>query len=142
MFICCNKLPAFDDYDNGIARRISVVEFTTKFCENPKKKYEKQLVKYTNDEKKQLSIQLNHLLIKQYINLHSVKFHYTIPSHINEIQTLYLGDNKDSIEELLRDNYEESKNRNDFIRIKDIKQLLKQNEINIKDSVKIGRAHV
>lgn len=140
MFICCNKLPAFDDYDNGIARRISVVEFTTKFCDNPKKKYEKQLVKYTNNEKKLLSIQLNHLLIKQYINLHSAKFSYSIPLKNKELHSLYLNDNNElmnQVQELLQEHYEYSPNRADFIKLKDIKQLLKQNDINIKDNVSI-----
>ena len=140
MFICCNKLPAFDDYDNGIARRISVVEFTTKFCDNPKKKYEKQLVKYTNDEKKLLSIQLNHLLIKQYINLHSGKFYYNIPLKNQELHSLYLNDNNElmnQVQELLQEHYEYSPNRADFIKLKDVKQLLKTNDINIKDNVSI-----
>jgi ATP-dependent Clp protease adapter protein ClpS len=140
MFICCNKLPAFDDYDNGIARRINIVEFSTKFCDNPKKKYEKQLVKYTNDEKQLLSIQLNHLLIKQYINLHSSKFSYSIPLKNKELHSLYLNDNNElmnQVQELLQEHYEYSPNRADFIKLKDVKQLLKQNDINIKDNVSI-----
>lgn len=140
MFICCNKLPAFDDYDNGIARRINIVEFSTKFCDNPKKKYEKQLVKYTNDEKKQLSIQLNHLLIKQYINLHSAKFSYSIPLKNKELHSLYLNDNNElmnQVQELLQERYEYSPNRSDVIKLKDIKQILKENDINIKDNVSI-----
>lgn len=140
MFICCNKLPVFDDYDNGIARRINIIEFSTKFCDNPKKKYEKQLVKYTNDEKKQLSIQLNHLLIKQYINLHSAKFSYSIPLKNKELHSLYLNDNNElmnQVQELLQEHYEYSPNRSDVIKLKDIKQLLKTNDINIKDNISI-----
>lgn len=45
MFVCCNTLPNFDAYDEGIARRIRIIEYKTRFCENPKKRTERQLKK-------------------------------------------------------------------------------------------------
>jgi P4 family phage/plasmid primase-like protien len=35
MFMCCNQLPAVHSQDGGTWRRIRVVQFTSKFCENP-----------------------------------------------------------------------------------------------------------
>jgi P4 family phage/plasmid primase-like protien len=50
IFMCCNALPNFDTYDEGIARRISLLEYKTRFCEEPKKKNEKLLKKYSKEE--------------------------------------------------------------------------------------------
>ena len=41
------------------------------------------------------------------------------------------------VQELLQEYYEYSHNRSDYIKLKDIKQLLKKNDINIKDNVSI-----
>ena len=41
------------------------------------------------------------------------------------------------VQELLQEHYEYSPNRADFIKLKDVKQLLKTNDINIKDNVSI-----
>lgn len=35
MYMCCNQLPAVHSQDGGTWRRIRVVQFTSRFCENP-----------------------------------------------------------------------------------------------------------
>ncbi len=37
MMMCCNDLPSISSTDGGTFRRIRVIEFNSKFCENPKK---------------------------------------------------------------------------------------------------------
>jgi P4 family phage/plasmid primase-like protien len=36
MFVCCNEVPKIENIEGGIMRRIRVIEFKSKFCENPK----------------------------------------------------------------------------------------------------------
>lgn len=36
-FLCCNQTPTIQNLEGGIIRRLRVVEFNSKFCENPKK---------------------------------------------------------------------------------------------------------
>lgn len=69
IFVCCNTLPNFDVYDEGISRRIALTEYKTKFCENPKKKNERLLKKYSAEEDLELSNSLLVLLINNYIKL-------------------------------------------------------------------------
>lgn len=40
MFLCCNTLPSISSNDGGTWRRIRVVEFNSRFCDNPTKKNE------------------------------------------------------------------------------------------------------
>lgn len=36
IFLCCNRLPIMSDYDGGVARRLKIIEFTSKFVDEPK----------------------------------------------------------------------------------------------------------
>lgn len=40
MFMCCNTLPSISSNDGGTWRRIRVIEFNSRFCDNPTKKNE------------------------------------------------------------------------------------------------------
>ena len=40
MIMCCNDLPALSSIDGGTLRRIRIIDFTSRFCDNPKKKNE------------------------------------------------------------------------------------------------------
>jgi P4 family phage/plasmid primase-like protien len=41
LFLCCNKIPSINSTgDGGIQRRLRVVEFISRFCDNPKKEHE------------------------------------------------------------------------------------------------------
>ena len=46
MFILCNDMPSLSKIDEGLARRLNVVEFPNKFCENPKLPHEKPINKF------------------------------------------------------------------------------------------------
>ena len=40
MIMCCNSIPQLSNSDGGIERRLRIIEFTSKFCDNPKKSNE------------------------------------------------------------------------------------------------------
>ena len=139
MFICCNMLPNFDTYDEGIARRIAITEYKTKFCNNPnkKKKNEKQLKRYSVQEEYEISESLLKLLIDRYALLKTNNFTYNVPIELEEMKKLYLNDNKDIIKNILNDNFEIG-NDKDYVKITDIRKLLKNtNELKDKDIVSL-----
>jgi P4 family phage/plasmid primase-like protien len=35
MFVCCNEVPKIESIEGGIIRRVRIIEFKSKFCENP-----------------------------------------------------------------------------------------------------------
>lgn len=139
LFVCCNVLPLLDGNDNGISRRIRIVEYNTKFTEIPKKKDEKLLKKYSEDEEKIIEEGLLWILIKQYKILQQKNFVYEEPEKFKNMRNIYLNEHRDEIVELLRDSFihgEES----DFVKLKDIKKLLKDN--NFKDIDTISLTHI
>lgn len=136
IFICCNELPNFDTYDEGIARRIRILEFKTRFTENPTKKCEKQLISYTNDEKTLISQGLLMILLKNYKKLYDNKFKYKEPKNMELSKNIYLNDNKGAMSEILKEHFELG-DENDFIKLKDIRQILKNNDIKEKNALSL-----
>ena len=130
MFVCCNALPNFDTYDEGIARRISLLEFKTKFCLEPKKKTEKLLKKYSKTELDNIYKGLLVILLNKYKLLRENDFKYTEPVYLKNLCKLYLNDNKSVIKDILLENLEVG-TCEDFVKIKDIKSILKNNGIKI-----------
>ena len=136
LFICCNNLPNFDSYDEGISRHIFITEFNTRFCLNPKKKHERVLIRYTPEQLNIINKGLMVIVINQYIRLKSINFQYNEPISFQCIRKLFLNDNKDTIKNILLENYEISTDK-DYVKLKDIKELLKNNGIKEKDIVTI-----
>lgn len=57
MLMCCNDLPSVTSIDGGTWRRIRVIEFSSRFCDNPKRKNEyliDPLVKYKIEKLKDI----------------------------------------------------------------------------------------
>ena len=136
IYACCNVLPSFDTYDEGISRRIRLLDYKTRFCEEPKKKNEKRIKKYTMEEEAEIELGLLHIFIENYNKLKSNGFIYKEPDYISSMRRLYVNDNKDEIMNLLMENYEIGKEE-DYIQLGDVKKLLKQNNIKEKDAVTI-----
>jgi P4 family phage/plasmid primase-like protien len=134
MFMCCNALPNFDTYDEGIARRISLLEYKTRFCEEPKRKYEKQLKKYSKIELDVIYKGLLTILLKKYSELQKVDFKYSEPVYLKTLCKLYLNDNKNVIKDILLESFEIGETK-DFVKLKDIKDILKKNGIIEKDVI-------
>lgn len=138
VFVCCNTLPNFDVYDEGIARRIRLMEYRTRFCEHPKKKNEKQLQKYTVEEDELISRGLLKLLVDRYNALRQCQFKYEEPQTFVSLRRLYLNDNKDVITDLLHEHFEEG-GQNDYVKLTDIKNVLKTGGIKEKDIITIQK---
>jgi P4 family phage/plasmid primase-like protien len=134
IFVCCNELPSFDSYDEGIARRIRMLEYKTKFTLKPKRKNEKLLKKYSMREQQEIEAGLLVLLLKNYKKLKEQDFILEEPDSIIGICKLYLNDNKGKISELLMEKYTIG-NNNDSVSLQDIKLFLKNSGIVEKDAV-------
>ncbi len=123
IFICCNRLPVLDSYDAGIARRIRIVEYPIHFTEKPKRKNEKQIRQYSEEEKEEIEKGL----LKLIIEYHNKEIEE--PENLKNIRKMYLNDNKGEIEETLKEMYEESEDKNDYIKLKDIKKDFREIDI-------------
>ncbi len=133
IFMCCNVLPPLDSEDEGIIRRIRILEYNTKFVDNPKKKNELQIIKYSKNDIKIIEEGLLYILIKYYTELKNNNFIYTEPSNLTAIKNIYVNVYKDEINTLLLENYKICENS--FVKLKDIKTLLKNNNIKEKDNI-------
>jgi putative DNA primase/helicase len=138
IFVCCNTLPTFDAYDEGIARRIRVIEFKTKFVENPKRQHEKEIKKYTAEEERTIEEGLMTLLVDRYEHLKNVGYNYKEPDELRRLRKMYTNDNKDEITNLLMENYEVG-NDSDWVKMSDVKSVLKTGNIREKDIITIQR---
>ena len=136
IFVCCNELPNFDTYDEGIARRIRICEFATKFTENPKKKHEKQMISYTNEQKELISGGLLMILLENYKKLKDNHYKYNESSKMAVLKNIYLNDNKGVIEETLKEHFEIGDD-NDYTKLKDIRQILKNCDIKEKNAISL-----
>jgi P4 family phage/plasmid primase-like protien len=134
LFICCNRLPELDNYDEGISRRINIIEFKNKFVDKPNKKniYEKQRKIYSESEIINIDKSLMHLLIKNYKDLKCRNFTINVPSYIELLKKSYEESNN-NIKDILDDYYKYSENHTDFIYKKDIKNVLKIHKLKIND---------
>jgi phage/plasmid-associated DNA primase len=136
IFVCCNALPSFDTYDEGIARRIKLLEYKTKFCENPKKDNEKLLNRYTNKEIEEIECGLLNMFIKRFSELRLTDYKYSEPIELINLRNLYINDTKDEISNILKESYIVSHNKDDYVKLKDVKTLLKSRGLE-KDQVSI-----
>ncbi len=123
IFICCNRLPTLDSYDAGIARRIRIVEYPIHFTEKPKRKNEKQIRQYSEEEKEEIERGILRLMIEYYNK------EIEEPENLKSIRKMYLNDNKGEIEETLKEMYEETEDKNDYIKLKDIKKNFREIDI-------------
>jgi P4 family phage/plasmid primase-like protien len=132
LFICCNRLPELDLYDEGIARRIGIIEFKNTFIDNPNKKnkYEKQRKKYEEEELVLIEKSLLQLIINNFNILKTKKFILIEPDYLKLLKKSY-GESNNNIKEILDDYFESSENNDDYVTKKEIKDILKQNKVKI-----------
>jgi P4 family phage/plasmid primase-like protien len=74
LVLTCNELPTLSSYDGGTLRRISVVEFVSKFCDepNPKKSYEFQIDCELENKLDDWSEAFMYMLIQYYQNSYNI----------------------------------------------------------------------
>jgi len=66
LVLCCNKLPVIPSTDGGTWRRLRVVNFGSKFVDNPKKDNEFKIDPYLSKNFKKWQVSLMSLLIDRY----------------------------------------------------------------------------
>ncbi len=135
MFMCCNVLPKPDNEDDGFKRRINILEFKTRFVENPKNKTERKLINFTEEKTYEIEVGIIHLLIKNYINLSINDFVVKIPIQVKNIIDLYTNESTSELTNLLTENFKISTEK-DFVTVKEIRELLNSNNIK-KDTITI-----
>lgn len=138
IYVCCNTLPNFDVYDEGIARRIRLIEYKTRFCEVPKKKNDRKLIKYSKEDELQIAKGLLKLIVDKYAIMRRNGYSYEEPKHFISMRKMYLNDNKDVITDLLQEHFEQGDDK-DFVKMTDIKNVLKQGGIKEKDIITIQK---
>jgi P4 family phage/plasmid primase-like protien len=136
MFVNSNTLPNFDAYDEGISRRIRLLEYKSKFVENPRYKNEKKLIKYSSEQDTSISSGLLKILLERYQNLKQQEFKYLEPESLASLRKMYINDNKDVITNVLRDSFELGEG---FVKMPEIKSVLKNNSIKEKDIITIRK---
>jgi len=136
IFVCCNTLPNFDTYDEGIARRVRLIDFKVRFIDEPKKANEVQIITYSEGEIADIERGLLHMLIKEYEVLRSTNFKYNEPERFKRMRKMYINDNKDEIENALMEVYEKG-DEDDYVKMTDIKSTLKKCNAKEKDIITI-----
>ena len=94
MVLCCNDLPSIASNDGGTWRRLRVIEFNSRFCDNPKKFNEFKIVPNIKDKLKSWKSCFMFILItyyKKYVN----EYNYIInePSEVIDSTNKYKHDN-------------------------------------------------
>uniref|UniRef100_A0A6C0DZ83 SF3 helicase domain-containing protein n=1 Tax=viral metagenome TaxID=1070528 RepID=A0A6C0DZ83_9ZZZZ len=138
IYICCNTLPNFDVYDEGIARRIRLIEYKTRFCDNPKKKNDRKLKKYSKEEELEIAKGLLKLLVDKYKVLRRNNYKYNEPKSFLSMRKLYLNDNKDVLTDILQEHFERGGDK-DYVKMSEIKTALKAGGIKEKDVITIQK---
>ena len=133
IFINSNRLPEIDGEDEGFGRRVRMLEFLTKFVSEPKGKNEKLMIKYSDDDIRHIEIGLMHIFIKNYKILQDKKFKYNEPILFYNIRNSYTNENKNEIKDILDEHFETG-NENDFVKKTDIKGVLKENKIKMREA--------
>ena len=111
--LLCNEMPEVPPYDNGTWRRMEVIEFKSRFCENPKEPNEFPIDKYLSEKLKhwkELFIAL--LLDKYYVDYtqHGIK----VPMDVIKF-TLEYQKQCDLYTDFITESLEDTKDEKDMI---------------------------
>ena len=126
--LCCNTLPELDGVDNGIKRRIRAISFNNVFTNNPVKPNERKLTVFSNEEIEELKHELINLLIDKYYNLYLNNYEYNIPEEVKVLSQDIINDSN-TLEDFILESFEYKEG--EYVKLKDIKQILLQNKIKI-----------
>ena len=119
MFMCCNTIPAVSSIDMGTFRRLRIIEFTSKFCENPKKENEFKIDPMIKEKIKGWRPYFMSMLI-HYYNIYNQEL--STNGFIEEPDEVKIATNKykeenDKFDEYIKENIEVS---GDFLSLKEI----------------------
>lgn len=121
MFLCCNRLPNMSGYDGGVARRIKITEFTSKFVHDPKDYTEFRIDRELKNKLEMykpvfMSILLDHYIIYKNDGIKA-------PESVLEVTKKYENDNN-NMKVFVEDNIMKGK-KSDFITLDEVKNLYK-----------------
>jgi phage/plasmid-associated DNA primase len=128
IFMCCNLLPELGGQDEGLIRRIRFLEYKSRFVDNPKKKNEQKLIKYSDQDIKKIEQGFLNILIENYKVLQKNHFKYQEPKIFYNIRNLYSNEEKNNTKDIL-DEYFENGDQNDFVKKIEIKKIFKVHNI-------------
>ena len=120
-FLCCNRQPHINDMDGGVVRRLKVIEFTSKFVDDPKDYTEFRIDK---DLKSKLDIYkpvFMSILLNYYILY--IRDSLKPPESVMSVTQKY-ENNNNNIKTFVEDNIAKG-TKTDFITLDEVKNLYK-----------------
>jgi hypothetical protein len=119
MILACNELPEIPSQDGGVWRRLRVIEFSSRFCENPdpEKKNEFMMDLELSEKFEQYSDYFLSMLIDRHKNINPNKI--TEPREVINATQKY-KDNNDIIGQYLNDKISYSEDNKEKLGINDI----------------------
>ena len=122
--IYCNNKLEFDGNDGGLARRLRVVKYISKFDEKPNEKNNIYKIDYNLSKTVEL---WKEDYMKMLIELYNPDFTYVEPSNIKKWSSEYCDNNND-VKKFVKDNFIMTNNPKDYLLLKDLKLMYQQNK--------------
>ena len=129
IFIQCNNIPKLSKLDEGVIRRLKIIDFNHQFVKEPKLPYQRP-IKYDLKSKFENNILYRqtfmNILITYYNTYVKGKKNINIPVSVNNITQSYINDNN-IVRDWLIENYEITNNSKDRIKAKELLDVFKFN---------------
>ena len=122
--IYCNNKLKFNGEDEGIGRRMCVIDYISKFAKEEDEENNIYLIDV------QLSDKVKNWrqdYLKILIDLHQNDYEHKPPKEIIEASKIYINENND-VYKFVKDNLEQTKDNNDFLLLKDLKCIYQTNK--------------
>jgi P4 family phage/plasmid primase-like protien len=116
--LLCNEMPEVPPYDNGTWRRMEVIEFKSKFCENPREPNEFPIDKYLSEKLKNWKELFIALLLDVYYKDYR-KNSIKVPIEVIKF-TLEYQKQCDLYTDFITENLEDTKDDNDIIELNEL----------------------
>jgi len=116
--LLCNEIPSFPPYDTGTTRRMEIIEFKSKFCENPKEINEFPIDRHLSEKMKEWK----ELFMAYLLDVYYVKYNINgmlVPQEVIQF-TQDFQKQCDIYTEFFYDIVEDTKNMNDTLLLSDL----------------------
>lgn len=124
LHIYCNDKLKLKGEDGGLGRRMVVINYKSRFDEKPDEKKHIYKIDYSlSDRVKKWRSDYIKMLIDKY----DVNYEYTCPKEVEEASKQYIEDNNDVLK-FVKEYLEFTNNDKDFVTLKDIKELYRNNK--------------
>ena len=108
----------------GLIRRLKVIKYISKFDEKPNEENNIYKIDYGLDKK---VTNWKEDYMKMLINIYDPDYSYSEPALISKWSSEYCDDNND-VKKFVEDNFEFTNNKTDYLLIKNLKELYKNNK--------------